>query len=254
MGCYIVRQLSENDWVIGDKGEGDQAFVDAYLLTGTKKALLIDACVSPGDLKGVVSRITPLPVEVLLLHAHADHTGGCRGFETVYMNPAEKEMFVAGGFQSESFDPESTKAIYPGYVFDLGGRKIELIDMAAHTPGSMVALDRENQLLFSSDSVGSGPIWMHIPYTSPLSVLISKLDALRGIVGGMPDLRLHTGHVCQHSTPLGHGYLNDLYSLAVDIVNGKVVGEPVADNDGKWKGKKAVRGLMTGLSYNPDNL
>ena len=255
MDCYIARQISPGVWDIGDKGEGGEiAYVDAYLITGNDRALLIDAGNSPGDLRSVVDRITGLPVDVLLLHAHPDHVGGCRGFDTIYMNPAEKVLCDDAEFINEFFDHTKTLPVYPGAVFDLGGRVIEIYDMAAHTPGSMVALDRANQLLFSSDSVGSGPIWMHTPFTSSLNNLVEKLTALKTVVADMPDLLLHTGHACQHAKPLGHDYLNDLYSLAKDIIAGKVVGEPTSDFDGRWKGKIAKRGLMTGLSYNPDNL
>ena len=85
--CYIVKELSPGLWNIGDRPNDfphPYPVVDAYLVTGRDKALLIDAGASQGDLKKVVEGITSLPVEVLILHGHGDHTGNCMQFDKVY--------------------------------------------------------------------------------------------------------------------------------------------------------------------------
>ena len=50
--------------------------VKSYLITGTKRAVLLDADMGIGNLRGVVRGLTRLPVTVVLSHAHWDHIGG----------------------------------------------------------------------------------------------------------------------------------------------------------------------------------
>lgn len=40
-----------------------------------------------------------------------------------------------------------------GDVFDLGGRRLEVIHTPGHSPGSICLLDKENRLLFTGDTV-----------------------------------------------------------------------------------------------------
>lgn len=256
--CYLVSELAPGVYDIGDLPKdypSDKAVVDAYLVVGEKKALLIDTGASGGDFKSRVDALTDLPVEVLLLHGHGDHTGGADQFDTVYMDPRDIEMAKAmsGLFSGSRFDPEKTLPAFPGQVFDLGGRRIEVLSMAGHTPGSLVALDRERQQLFSSDSVGSGAIWLHIPYTLPLSVFLKELIALQDQVKDLTNLALFTGHRNQNLGPMGQNYLNDLRSLTEDILAGRVTGQPL-EEDAPWPGLWARQGLMGSFCYHPDNL
>ena len=257
--CYTITELNPGVWNIGDRPTNHPlptAMVDAYLVTGNQKALLIDAGVSQGDLKKVVEGITSLPVEVLILHGHGDHTGAAMQFDTIYMSPADVDMVKAmsANFPNNPFDSDKTTPIYPGNVLDLGGRKLEILDMAGHTPGSLVALDRENQLLFGSDSVGSGGIWLQIPFTLPLSVFREKLAALIDAVSDLPELVLHSGHRAQNRGPMGMPYLKELLSLTEDILAGKEIGESNPMPGFAGNGLVASRGQMYSFCYDPKNL
>ena len=47
----------------------------SYLLIGSKQALLIDTGLGISNIKNVVSKLTSLPIFVVISHAHWDHIG-----------------------------------------------------------------------------------------------------------------------------------------------------------------------------------
>mgnify|MGYP002597446315 FL=1 len=61
----------------------------AYLLAGTKRALLIDTGLGVCDLFSAVRSLTSLPVTVALTHAHWDHIGGCNEFPAPWVHRLE---------------------------------------------------------------------------------------------------------------------------------------------------------------------
>ncbi|MCL1909472.1 MAG: MBL fold metallo-hydrolase, partial [Kiritimatiellaeota bacterium] len=62
-----VRQISE----VSDNG----FTVDAYLVTGEKRALLVDTLAGATGLYKLVRELTPLPLDVVVTHGHGDHAG-----------------------------------------------------------------------------------------------------------------------------------------------------------------------------------
>lgn len=75
-------------------------------------------------------------------------------------------------------DLANFRNIKDGHIFDLGDRKLEVIEVPGHTPGSVVLLDAANKLLFSSDAIGTGHLWMHIPGTLTLEQYLESLRKL----------------------------------------------------------------------------
>jgi len=254
--CYVTREIFPGVWDIGDKRGGVTPGVDAYLVLGENKALLLDGGQSVEDLRGAVEKITDLPVEALVLHGHNDHTGNIQQFETVYMSPLDKPIFSV--LEAEGFDPERTLPLEDGMSFDLGGRRLEVMAAPGHTPGSMVVLDRENALLFSSDSVGSGFVWMQLPFCSALSAYGEMCAALYEKVKDIPGLTLITGHANQHAMPLYADYIAGQARLARMIVTGAIQTQPMENYD---KLPEYCRGYqaflpdtLCGICYNPRNL
>ena len=47
-------------------------------------------------------------------------------------------------------------------VFDLGGRKLEVIATPGHTPGEIVLLDAANRIVFTGDNDNS-LVWLFLP-------------------------------------------------------------------------------------------
>ena len=200
MELYRIKQLNDHTWVIA---EDLDVMVDAmYLVTGSRKAALIDTGAGIGDLRGLVERITPLPVMVLTTHLHTDHAGGNPLFDEIYVNPADEFLmpesmglewrmnFLRGSLQN---NPEKLAEIEKGInritrfdffpladgdVFDLGGVTLRAIAFPGHTPGSMMFYDEGARVLFAGDSINTTP-WLFLPYSAPVRRYLDKLEELR---------------------------------------------------------------------------
>lgn len=150
----------------------DPGGVRAFLIEGTKEAILIDTCCGLGNLKEFVEKITKLPISVLCTHGHMDHAGGTYGFDIVYLNEADWElvkenttiekryMFVNGEvdkprFSKEQFVPqreEKYEKLEDGKCFDLGDTTLECIAVKGHTWGTMAVLIKEERVLLLGDA------------------------------------------------------------------------------------------------------
>ena len=150
---FTSRKIRENTWVI----EGVGAY--SYLLIGNQKAMMVDTGMSKLNLREYVRTITPLPVMVVNTHGHFDHTGGNGWFEEVYMHPnavadAKRVFQGAEGYPLDY----PIQTVRKGHIFDLGGRTVEVIEIPAHSPGSIALLDREYRLLFTGDELEAGQV------------------------------------------------------------------------------------------------
>lgn len=123
----------------------------AYLVVGEEKALLIDSGAGEADVKAVCAEITELPVDLVNTHYHNDHTAANKDFANVHMHPADVRKLK---------DWNQITPVTEGYVFDLGGRKLEVIEIPGHTPGGIALYDREANLMFTGDTVGRMPIFL----------------------------------------------------------------------------------------------
>ncbi|MBO4289521.1 MAG: MBL fold metallo-hydrolase [Lachnospiraceae bacterium] len=144
-----IIQIDENTWRIEDGG------VRFFLLTGTDKALLIDSGMNTPDAKEIARSLTDLPLELLNTHADRDHVAGNAAFPWFYMHPAEGSNYYHGPVAVGQLIP-----VWDGDVLDLGGRKLEVIHIPGHTPGSIALLDIDKRVLYSGDSVQDGNIFM----------------------------------------------------------------------------------------------
>lgn len=155
---YFTKLLIPGVWEITDKPDGINPYVDMYLIEGSHRALLVDAGDSNGDLMGYLRKLTDKPIDLLITHGHGDHVAGMAQFEKVYMS--HKDIGILNTFTGFNVDKSMVVDLHDREIFDLGHCKIEVIMLPGHTYGSVVLLDRERQLLFTSDSLGSGTIWM----------------------------------------------------------------------------------------------
>ncbi len=139
--AYEVAQLNPNTWRFAD----DEARF--FLLAGTEKALLIDSGMNVRNAKDIAEGLTGLPVFLLNTHADIDHIGSNEQFDSFYMHPAEEPVYRRSG-KAGTIVP-----VREGDVIDLGQRRLEIIAMPGHTPGSIAVLDVENRVLISGDPI-----------------------------------------------------------------------------------------------------
>lgn len=150
----------------------DSMGVCMTLLTGSESALLFDTGYGLEDLSGLVRSLAPLPLQVVLSHAHHDHAMGMRFFDSVSILEAERETFLE--YTGEKWrrrvlrdakragitvDAEeylaaktpSVKTLCEGQI-QLGKITAKVIACPGHTPGSAVIYVPERELLLTGDS------------------------------------------------------------------------------------------------------
>ena len=234
-----IKQLAPNIHLIDDAGEST-----CYLVCGSERALLIDTLNGMEDLKAIVSSLTPLPVTVVNTHGHCDHIYGNVFFEEAWLHPADDALMAEHfamfreDLEARSLTPCPTRPLEIGQVFDLGGVKLEVVDLSGHTAGSIGLLDREARVLYSGDGVNPH-LWMQLEESLPIAALSDTLTRLKAEHGGEFD-RVLTGHA------------KDFISADIVDILLKACGELLAgqrDKDGEYEffGGKCRQHPTTGV-------
>ncbi|MCL2094229.1 MAG: MBL fold metallo-hydrolase [Treponema sp.] len=168
-----------------------------YLIVGKKEALLFDTGFGIGDIEGAVRKITKLPLTVVLGHAHIDHANGAYQFEKVYLHKGDYDLYrqhtsadtrlgILQNLKQKGLELDQNHGTWVASgaadlspleydkVFDLGGLKVKVINMAGHTAGSVGLLILEKKVLLDSDSA-NGHCWLFLEETLPLREYIAML-------------------------------------------------------------------------------
>lgn len=187
-----VIQIAPQTWCISEF-----RLVNAFLLEGRDRAVLIDTGCGIADLSRTVSQLTDRPLLVLLTHGHADHAGGLihfpdapvclkeedremdrvmpcdNGFRRMYIESRVAFRFPGEGHQEALLamlppDPGAVRfdrfrTLSEGDCFDLGGRTLQTIHTPGHSQGSCCFLDSATRILFSGDTVNHSIILMRQP-------------------------------------------------------------------------------------------
>ena len=188
-----ITRIRPHVYLIDDAGEST-----CYLILGSERALLIDTVNGMEDLRAIVRSLTDLPVTVVNTHGHCDHIYGNVYFDEAWLHPADRpiarEHFAM--FREEmdrrGLTPCPFRALEIGQVFDLGGVRLEVVDLQGHTPGSVGLLDRDARLLYSGDGVNTH-LWMQLEHSLSIAALQRMLLALKAQHGADFDYIL-TGH------------------------------------------------------------
>lgn len=182
---FTVKEITPGTTAIG--GLGNEL---CYLLEGKDRALLIDALTGAGNLRAFCRELTDLPVTLVNTHGHLDHAGGNFDFGECYIHSddirlvyeietAGRMAFVANTMKTTGRNvflteddftgsrPIKTLPVTDGHVFDLGGRKIEVIAVPGHTRGTIVLLDRDKKLLFSGDACNVNTL-LFLPHSTSI--------------------------------------------------------------------------------------
>ena len=176
-----VKQINDHIWLLNDNDEST-----GYLVTGSKRGLVIDTMTGYGNVRKVAEEITDLPLTVVNTHGHPDHIYGNVYFEKVYIHPADIPVaerfyqdpdFVAA-ISKMNQHPAEFLTVTEGDVFDLGGLSLEVYELPGHTPGGIVLLDRKDRILFSGDSILE-QTWMQLPECLPMEQFLASLDKIQ---------------------------------------------------------------------------
>lgn len=137
-----------------------KATANSYLLKGQEYALLIDMAVDEPGLIAYAERLAGVPVHVVLTHGHPDHIYRLDGASTsVWMHP-DDVFLLRDGFIGHSVSPMPIiHSLRDGDMLQLGMRKVRIIHIPGHTPGSILLLDTLTGVLFSGDTVARRLLW-----------------------------------------------------------------------------------------------
>jgi glyoxylase-like metal-dependent hydrolase (beta-lactamase superfamily II) len=235
-GWFTVKEVSKNVWQIDDNKA-----VNIYLIIGTDSALVVDTGMGSADLITQLRRMTKKPLIIVNTHGHPDHTGANYQFPKVYIHPADMQAakesntperrataaqsMLKGAKPSKSdsyIGPNyETKLcpIHEGYVFKLGGRRIEVIEAPGHTAGEICLLDIENKLLFAGDN-SNALVWLFLPNCKPLHEYLTTLEKLAKRISEFTVI------FPGHGTPVPSDFLNDQVACVKGILNKSLESKP----------------------------
>jgi hydroxyacylglutathione hydrolase len=260
---FTARKVADEVWCISDHGSDNM-----YLVEGTEKALLIDTGLGVAKLSGFVATLTSLPLIVVNTHGHPDHAGGDYQFKSVYADPLEfaairetntaesrKRMaanMVRGGAAADMVSIEDALKmpaaellpVKDGQIFDLGGRKLEVIETPGHTPGEIVLLDSANRIVFTGDN-DNALVWLFLPTCRPLEVYLQSLKKLQNRDGEFDTI------MPGHGLPLPKSFVGEQVLCVESILDGTCKGEPYKSFAGDalvCKYKSAM------VAFDPNNL
>lgn len=263
--CYKANKVADKVWRIVENNT-----VNIYLVEGKDSALIIDTGYGIGNLKAYVQTLTKLPIVVVNTHGHGDHDGNDYQFSKIYAHPADF------GLINESFDKERRKEailsmakdrkftdeeldaaennitvstlipIKEGYIFDLGGRKLEVIEVPGHTHGSICLLDTGNKILFAGDNTNA-LVWLFLKDCYPLEVYLKSLQKV--------ERRMNEYNIIMtgHNVPLDKRFISEQIACVKSILDGTC--SPVPYNYSSFTAGALLCKYKTAeVAYDPNNL
>jgi glyoxylase-like metal-dependent hydrolase (beta-lactamase superfamily II) len=256
---FTVKEIYSNVWVIDD-----HRAVNIYLTEGKDSALLIDTGIGAADLMSLVKKLTAKPLIVVNTHGHPDHSGGNYQFPKIYINAADtaaarksataasraeaaKNMLRgATPGENEIYKGEEKHSAFVtinnGHVFDLGGRKIEVIVTPGHTPGSICLGDKENKLIFSGDNNNTA-VWLFLPESTSLNIYLMSLRNLAARITEFKNL------LPGHGIPKKSDFILDQIECVNSILNGRCI--PATYNTFAGRASLCQFGRAS-VAYDPD--
>jgi hydroxyacylglutathione hydrolase len=258
---FSVKEVFPKVWVIGDHGADNM-----YVIEGKDSALLVDTGLGAADLVSCIKKITSKPLIVVNTHGHPDHSGANYQFEKVYMDLADMEAaksyntpearagssgnMLRGNAPSEAEKYKGTIyetkliSVKDGYIFNLGGRRIRVMETPGHTPGGLCFLDMENKLLFSGDNNNS-LVWLFLGNCRPLHEYLVTLEKQ------VSRLNEFTTILPGHGPEMTSDFIKDQVACVKGILDGSLERKPYQSFAGN--AMIAVFGKAS-VAFNPENL
>ena len=200
----IIRKDSQT-WIIEDGG------VRCFLLEGDKYSALIDTGMKIEDIRKVAESLTDRPILLLNTHADRDHIGSNTQFDTVYLGIHELQHY-----QLNHFD-QKVIPLHEDDLIDLGERKLRVIDLSGHTPGSIGFYEEETGILISGDPIQrNGRVFMFGEQRSLIGY-VSSLKRLRE--RGLPLKEIWPSHA---DLPLDETDLEKCLKDVKDLLEGRL--------------------------------
>ena len=203
---WALQNIDANTYAIGEPRYYQVNY--AYLIVGTRRALLFDAGSGTRDITGVVTSLTHLPVTVMPSHLHFDHTGGIAPFTSVALIdlPDTRADVTNGKFTPCRYEylgmidrlvPPTfrvTEWVKPGTTIDLGGRTLRVIHVPGHTHSSVALYDETTHQLFAGDFIYPTTLYAFLPGASLAEYRATTQELLATLPS---DVKIWTAHCCR---------------------------------------------------------
>ena len=251
-GDYTATKVADRVWAIVESAATP---VNIYLVEGKDSALLIDTGYGYGDLKAYVKTLTKLPMIVVNTHGHGDHNGNNSQFSNIYAHSADFNMLNASFNREkrkkavapgEVVAPPTLMPVKEGYIFNLGDRKLEVIEVPGHTRGSICLLDTKNRILFAGDNTNT-LVWLFLKDCTPLEVYLKSLQKVAKRSNEFDTV------MPGHNEPLPTTFINDQIGCVKNILAGTC--SPVPYNVGSFSAGAMLCAYNNAqVAYDPENL
>lgn len=154
--------------------------------------------------------------------------------------------------------------INDGDIFDLGGMTLKVIALPGHTHGSFILYCPEKNVIFSSDALGSGDIWMWLDHSTTLTEFKKNLTPVLEFIRTIPDVMIYPGHTNQIPDYRGDGdahidlaYVEDLMAVTTDLIDGRKIGNRIENAPEMMKGVEVCTttgNIMIGYTYDKQRI
>lgn len=241
--CYQAFKERDGLWRIVEN-----KVVNIYVVEGKDSTLVIDTGYGAGDLKAFIGTLTDLPLIVMNTHGHRDHVGGDNQFPRIYANPKDFDLLRSsiGTREGEEKVCPPLIPIQEGHVFDLGDRRLEVVEVPGHTAGSVCLFDTGNKILFAGDHINQ-VVWLFLKVCLPLEVY---QESLKKVEGRLADFDVI---MPGHNEPLDTAFLSELIQSVANVLDGTC--SPVPYNfSAICEGALSCTYKRAQVAYNPDNL
>ena len=206
-----IVKINNNTWCIEDDG------VRFFLLTGKNQALMIDSGMNTPNAKQIAESITTLPIKLLNTHCDIDHISGNDAFDEFYIGENESDYYF-----KEHNQTNKVKTVKDKEIIDLGNRKLQIINLPGHTPGSIAILDIDNRVLIGGDSIQDGRIFMFGEIRN-IELFITSLEELWNKYQNEFDI-VYPSH---GSIPVDKNLILKIIDAAKQIKNNQVEGKRI---------------------------
>ena len=274
---FCSEEIAEKSWMIKNVGHTPAI---CYLVEGKDYALLIDSIMGIGNLKAFCETLTNKQIRLVNTHAHSDHVGGNFHFDHCYihhrdigflqtmigtrkedifeiakcMAPEEvrEQMVLDDNFKD--WDPIKIYPVYDKDEFDLGDRKIEVVEAGGHTAGTIVLIDHKTKIAYSGDVCNSNTL---LEFENSLSVT-SYMKSLLRLKGRQDEFDImYGGHEIFDPT-----IIDEAIEMVAKVIAGDddkfsatgMLGAPVLYAAARNVDGSRVDGKRFNMSYVPGNI
>jgi len=258
---FTAVEVGQKIWQISDHGSDN-----IYLVEGKKKAMLIDNGLGSADLVSFIKTLSTKPMIVVITHGHPDHAGADYQFPEVYIHPADADAAKAMNnpqaragsakmmqgankpaeneiYKGQEYDTKLLP-VKEGQVFNLGGRKMQIIETQGHTPGGISILDVKNKILITGDN-NNVLVWLFLQNCLPLNQYLATLEKQKARINEF------TTFMPGHGGPIPSDFINDQIACVKGILDGTLERKEYKSFAGNAMISTWGRSSVT---FNPDNL